>query len=302
MTLIGLAWDDEPEYLKQVAELLERENVRLEVLSDHDEFISRYTEMSGEFDFVVLDLLLEDARSEGDGEPVGKDLASQILTRHPQLPVFMVTSRARAIDSQRLGLPSQVILKSKSTHQGWMAQDILRDLRDRGIYRDSRKVFLVYGHETKCDGFNLAVEAHLESRGLEVARTSEDEVIPGVLDGILERLRDAAAILAICTPDDRIHLVGSGEEPFYSPRGNVLIEIGMALALFRGRERLILLQRWGSEPSDQAKLPSDLGGDLSIRFTEEDYEAGELGADFTRKLEARLSGLRVSMALENGPI
>ena len=41
MTLIGLAWDDEPEYLKQVAELLERENVRLEVLSDHDEFISR---------------------------------------------------------------------------------------------------------------------------------------------------------------------------------------------------------------------------------------------------------------------
>jgi predicted nucleotide-binding protein len=47
----------------------------------------------------------------------------------------------------------------------------------------------------------------------------------------------------------------------------VLVEIGMALALYRGHERLIIMQQRTGENSPEAILPSDLDGLLTIPFT-----------------------------------
>jgi predicted nucleotide-binding protein len=52
---------------------------------------------------------------------------------------------------------------------------------------------------------------------------------------------------------------------FFQPRKNVLLEIGMVLGLPRGVNRLIALHGWGDTVEEQATLPSDLSGLLTLR-------------------------------------
>ena len=79
-------------------------------------------------------------------------------------------------------------------------------------------------------------------------------------------MQEAAAIVAICTPDDAVFEdVSSGKPSYFQPRQNVLLEIGMVLGSPRGVNRLIVLQAWGNTVEEQARFPSDLSGLLTLR-------------------------------------
>lgn len=79
-------------------------------------------------------------------------------------------------------------------------------------------------------------------------------------------MQEAAAFVAICTPDDGVFEdVSSGKPSYSQPRQNVLLEIGMVLGLPRGVNRLIALHAWGNTVEEQARFPSDLSGLLTLR-------------------------------------
>jgi predicted nucleotide-binding protein len=46
----------------------------------------------------------------------------------------------------------------------------------------------------------------------------------------------------------------------------------MAMGFSEGFKRLVILQRWGAKPESQAKLPSDLGGILTLKFYGDAHE------------------------------
>jgi predicted nucleotide-binding protein len=255
----ALAWDDKPEYMNRLADYLKKHyKIDLVVEPDEDRFSDRYLESS--WDFVVVDLMEERKSAVGDQDRVGLRLARAIAD-HPNgrgLPIFMVTN---FYDRLKLGeLPPNVIPKSKSTQPGWMAGEIKQELVQRGVYVDHRKIFLIYGHDRNADGATSSVKSFLNNHGITVEKISGDSLHTEILNGLLQRMNECSAFVAICTPDDK------SEEGTYHPRQNVLLEIGIAMGLSRGLQRLVPLQRWGPEKEDQAVLPSDLGGVVPIRF------------------------------------
>ncbi|MFL5538475.1 MAG: TIR domain-containing protein, partial [Longimicrobiaceae bacterium] len=72
------------------------------------------------------------------------------------------------------------------------------------------------------------------------------------------------------------------------PRQNVLLEIGMAMGLSRGLERLIVLKH------RDATLPSDLGGVLTLNFDD------DVSATFP-ELETRLRELGIDFSAQGRP-
>lgn len=255
----ALAWDDKPEYMNRLADYLKKYyQIHLEIEEDDKKFPDRFLE--GGWDFVIVDLMEERKSALGDEERVGLHLARSIFG-HPDgrnLPIFMITN---FYDRLKLGeLPPNVIPKSKTTQPGWMAGEIKHELVQRGVYVDHRKVFLIYGHDRNTEGASGRVKSFLKKHGIKVEGISGDSLHTEILNGLLARMNECSAFVAVCTPDDKTH---DGD---YHPRQNVLLEMGMALGLSRGLQRLVPLQRWGPEKEDQAALPSDLSGVLTIRF------------------------------------
>lgn len=74
-------------------------------------------------------------------------------------------------------------------------------------------------------------------------------------------MNNCGVIIALCTAEDQWK-----RDNTTHPRQNVMLEIGLAIGLWRGPERCIIRQQWGSGVDQQAVLPSDLGGLLTLRF------------------------------------
>jgi len=87
---------------------------------------------------------------------------------------------------------------------------------------------------------------------------------------------ECAGIVAVCSKDREL---SAGE---WRTRPNVTLEIGMALSLPRGIERLILLKEKGVE------RPTDLGGLLTL-----EYELSPL--ERAHELEQRLQLIGVDL-------
>src|SRR5262249_47454288 len=139
----------------------------------------------------------------------------------------------------------------------------------------------IYGRDKRADGARQDVEHFLRGKGVHVITLADAPLRAEIAQGLLNKMNGCGAVVAICTPDDII-----GE--IHQPRPNVFMEIGLALGLSRGLQRLILLQKWGPDPKDQAALPSDLQGILRIQFK------GEVSNIFD-KLEEDLRGLGIEI-------
>lgn len=254
----ALAWDDKPnDYMAFLArQLYETYAITVEVTSDFEAFQRLFTE--SEWDFVLGDIY-DEGREDGRA-PIGLELARLVADRHQDLPVFLLTRYHNMLTSDDLALPPSIVVKSKSTRPVWMAGDIVKYLKDIGCYVDRRKVFLIYGHDREAEGALERVEHMLMQNDLEIVRISEERLSTEIASGLLNNMNSCAAFIAICTPDDR-HEDGS-----YHPRQNVILEIGMALGLSRGLQRMTFLQKWGTTPEQKALLPSDLYGVITIRF------------------------------------
>jgi predicted nucleotide-binding protein len=102
----------------------------------------------------------------------------------------------------------------------------------------------------------------LHTIGAQVERVGPGRLRDHLSQGLVDNITPCGSILAICTADDVLNADGS-----YHPRQNVMVEIGMALALYKGHERLIIMQQRASADSPLAVLPTDLDGLLTIPFT-----------------------------------
>ena len=279
----ALAWDDEVDaYIKSLKEHLKSYKINLEITENENHFIERFNQEK--WDFVVLDYLQKDSPTVGKFDAVGARLANGIMNwrKGKHLPIFMITKHFDRLHASEVGLPPSVILKSKSTRSGWMASEIYHTLKERGVYVDTKKVFLIYGHDRDTDGSKGRVEHFLRKRNIDVVMITGRNLQTEIIGGLLEEMNDCAAMVAICTPDDE-----RADGTFW-PRPNVFLEIGIAMGLSRGLQRLTILQRWGPDLKNQAQMPSDMGGVLSIRF---EGIVDNILAD----LESRLKDLEVDL-------
>ncbi|MEL7005670.1 MAG: TIR domain-containing protein, partial [Bacteroidota bacterium] len=164
-------------------------------------------------------------------------------------------------------IPGPVLKMPKSYPRGMLTLDILDFVRENLEPYDFRKVFIIYGHGKQASGFKDKVIYNLKQHGVEPVLILPENVMRSISDGLVAAMKDCGAFVAICTPDDQI------TDSWYQPRQNVLIEIGIAMSLPRGFQRLIILQRSGVKPEKQAKLPNDLGGAFVLQFYDDQEEA-----------------------------
>src|SRR5579871_257029 len=276
----ALAWDNRPEDLEHLVRYLGNYGIRLEVKADQNTFLERLLDREENWEFIVLDLVDEDdpgAESLPLEQQAGYKLALKCVQKN--YLVFIVTKLYR-IDN--ITHPNSIVFKSKELPKPWLAEEIRQTLIERGLYVDRKKVFLIYGHDRRAEGTTGKVEAFLKQRGIDVEKITAGNTLDLLGRGLVQKMKDCAAFVAICTPDDE------WENGICAPRGNVLLEIGIAMGLTHGIERLIILQKYGATSDQQATLPSDSYGDLTLRF---DMRVENVFDD----LEQKLRMLKVQM-------
>jgi len=260
--------------------------ITLEITSESKEFLRRFRDGSEKWLFIVTDIYSADPPGTQTESPqVGLSIASRGVKAG--LPVFVITKHPGKKEATKTLdlLQGDVIVKSKTTLVEWTADDIYQELSRRGLIVDKRKVFLIYGHDGAASGAREDLKVFLDhDLGLKVEAISAVDLKTEIVKGLLDKMNGCAAFLALCTADDEWH------DGTRHPRENVMLEIGIALGLARGLDRLTILQRTGPKQSAElnAVLPSDLGGIVTMTFRDK-IEAvfsdlktrlGELGVDF----------------------
>ncbi|MEZ5832068.1 MAG: nucleotide-binding protein [Dongiaceae bacterium] len=123
----------------------------------------------------------------------------------------------------------------------------------------ARKVFVVYGHDSNA---RTELEAMLRRWGLEPLMLDQ---LPSAGQTIIEKLesvrQEASFAIVLATPDDEGHRTGHPDEKALRARQNVVLELGMMLAVL-GRHRVAILLK------EQGKMerPSDIQGLIYIPF------------------------------------
>lgn len=131
---------------------------------------------------------------------------------------------------------------------------------------NGRKVFVVYGHD---DEARDQLEAMLRRWGLDPLildqLTSGGQTIIEKLESVRS---DASFAVVLATPDDQGHRADHSEEIAYRARQNVVLELGMMLAVL-GRDKVAILLKGQAE----MEKPSDIQGLIYIPFKEDVKEA-----------------------------
>ena len=137
---------------------------------------------------------------------------------------------------------------------------ILDDVIDPPMCRaHPRKVFVVYGHNSMA---KIELEAIL--RRWEIEPLILDQ-LPSEGQTLIEKLENhtqqAEYAIILATPDDEGHIANKPDEKQFRARQNVVLELGMMLALL-GRKRVAILIK------DQSSMekPSDISGLIYIPF------------------------------------
>ena len=253
----ALAWDDHPEELQLLQEYLQRHHkIELEITNDEGDFLSVY-QNGLPWDFLILDVI------GANGTKVGTKIAERIRRYNLEIPIIFLTTDDSIIINDEINTSQPILIKSKGLTQGILAYDIfhyIENIKKSRENYDYSKVFIIYGHGKQAAGFKEKVIARLEEHGIEPVLLAPEDVMNSIGEGLVNKMKSCGVFLAICTPDDKVN------DNWYQPRQNVLLEIGMAMGFSEGFKRLVILQRWGAKPESQAKLPSDLGGILTLQF------------------------------------
>src|SRR5467141_2728628 len=104
---------------------------------------------------------------------------------------------------------------------------------------DSRRVFVVYGHD---DAARTEVEAMLRRWSIEPLILDQ---LPSEGMTLIEKLEkysseDVSYAIVLATPDDEGHVRGKADEKRFRARQNVVLELGMMLAKL-GRKNVAIL-------------------------------------------------------------
>jgi predicted nucleotide-binding protein len=267
----ALAWDDRPEgYLDGLAaRFKDPHQVHVDIATERDEFFIKYENEL--WDFVILDVM--DQTSAERPQQVGLSMAERIRKSNKRIPIVLITGEGNAV-IEGATIEGPVLPRSKSLTIGDMIIEILAFLKAHTF--DYRRVFLISGHNRKAGNIKGRVMKKLESVGLTVDSINPANTNFVLADELVKRMAPCGAFVALCTPDQKIVETETTSElglEWYQPRLNVILEIGIVMGLTQGLERLVILQRWGTEPNEMAQIPNDLGGKLGIRFTDDhNYE------------------------------
>lgn len=121
------------------------------------------------------------------------------------------------------------------------------------------KVFVVYGHDTNA---RTDLEAMLRRWRLEPLILDQ---LPNEGQTIIEKLEkatnEAKFAIVLATPDDEGHRSGHEDEKAFRARQNVVLELGMMLALL-GRKNVAILMK----QQETMEKPSDIQGLIYIPF------------------------------------
>lgn len=121
------------------------------------------------------------------------------------------------------------------------------------------KVFVVYGHDA---AVRTELEAMLRRWKLEPLILDQ---LPSEGQTIIEKLEKSTAevkfAVVLATPDDEGHRADHADEKAFRARQNVVLELGMMLALLGRRNVAILMKQ-----QDNMERPSDIQGLLYIPF------------------------------------
>jgi predicted nucleotide-binding protein len=174
------------------------------------------------------------------------------------------------------------------------ADDISREEAGEFLTERSRNVFVVYGRDEQARQAMFGLLRRLDLRPLEwepLVRGGKQGAAPFLGQVIAEAPSQAQAAVVVLTPDDVVMLhpqLRSASEdrfelyPALQPRPNVLIELGIVLAVY---PKNTIIVQFG-----QLRPIADLGGRNIIRFHE-----GISVAETARKIAGRLeeAGCRV---------
>jgi predicted nucleotide-binding protein len=287
----ALAWDDTPEdYMVFLQNSLDRyKHIELTIEKKQADFLTAFGEGEG-WDFVILDLTEESEVEGGEEKYVGLDLAAIVKRIKPEMLVIFVTNHIEKLYKEKISLPRPYLYRSKSSTPDILSVEIYQDLKDLGLSCNYKRVFLSYGHDRNAENATEHLKKRLESYGIETVSITSAKLTDILMIEIIDEMRECAAIISICTPDDPVTTLKNGESrEFYQPRQNVIMETGIAIGMNGGIRKLIILQmddHNSSDPSRTAKLPSNFGGVLSLRFKNKVHEVFD-------DLESRLAQLKV---------
>ncbi|MEL7005947.1 MAG: TIR domain-containing protein, partial [Bacteroidota bacterium] len=261
----ALAWDDRPEdFLDSLSERLRQNKVDVVITNQVEDFDELFHD-DYFWDFLILDIL------DGTSDPeypskAGIRLANRVRRSDPDIPIIFLTDDESIILSGEIIIPGPVLQMPKSYPRGMLTLDILDFAKKNLEPYDFSKVFVIYGHGKQANGLKDKVIHSLKEHGIDSVLISPENVMNSISEGLVDAMRSCGAFVAICTPDDQV------ADNWYQPRQNALLEIGIAMGLPNGFQRLVILQRAGAEPDKQAKLPSDLGGAFTLQFYDEHDE------------------------------
>jgi predicted nucleotide-binding protein len=116
-----------------------------------------------------------------------------------------------------------------------LAYDIQENLPDLGVLVDSRKVFIIYGHDCKAEGTTRQLREWLCDKGVKVVLLDAVRSSTGILPDLMRDMNACAAFIAICTPDDYCEEGLSRGNRWWQPRENVLFEMVLSSAYIVAR-------------------------------------------------------------------
>lgn len=152
-------------------------------------------------------------------------------------------------------LQAEPMLRSmiKEIQEYWEDQtDQVIDIQENQVLQDTRKVFLVHGHD---EGAKDGAARFLEKLGLETIVLAE---MPSEGNTIIEKFEkhaDVGYAIVLLTGDDRG--ARQGEKPVPRARQNVIFELGYFIGKL-GRRRVCALTK------DDPEIPSDYSGVVYI--------------------------------------
>jgi len=155
-----LAWDDDPgERLQKLIDRLAKVGVNVTLTRHTDEFLFKFDE---EFwDFVMLDVVDSTSDPEFPRRGAGLDLAERVRRRNRRIPIVFITSDGSVFAEER-PTPGAVLYRSKDN----LPSDLVNDIMDfvRANVFDSKKVFLIYGHNRRSGNIKADLMKRLEDR------------------------------------------------------------------------------------------------------------------------------------------
>ncbi len=147
----------------------------------------------------------------------------------------------------------------------------------------SRRVFVVYGHDAAA---RTELEAMLRRWDVEPLILDQ---LPSKGMTLIEKLEeyqgDVPYAVVLATPDDEGHRTGQPSEKALRARQNVVLELGMMLAIL-GRSRVAILLK----DKDNMERPSDIQGLIYIPFKDNVHDAA-----LTLAKEMDAQGLKVDV-------